>query len=592
MKKLQQLLLLAAVFFAASLVPQAAFADSVIPNGVSIGTVDVSGLTTEEAEAKVEESIAETTEKTVQLDLSDLGTVDTTVEELGYGWTNQEVLEEASGLCTQGNVIKRYKDKKDLEVNTISYDLEVGTDEELVTAYVEALKEEYDEPAENASITELYTDGTFTYSSSKSGQVIDEEAAVETILAWLDSDMQTTTISLSVVADEPTVTEDDLASVTYTALGSYSTSFSAGNTNRNGNLKNGMSKLDGIILQPGETFSMQDTMMPYTAANGWYEAGTYSNGTTVLSYGGGICQVTSTLYNAVLLAELEVNERHPHSMSVSYVPISADAAVSGTAKDFKFTNSTDYPIYIHATYSSGGTLTVTIYGVETRAANRTITYVSETLTKTTAKISYTVDSSKSSSYRVTTSSGHTGYTGQLWKYVYVDGELQSKEVVNTSSYSNSTTYVTVGSGADTSNTGGVKSDVNTTTTVSNSADVKTQEEETTTEETTTEETTTTEEQTQTTTAETTTKNSETTTTKNTGTTTTTKNSETTTTKNTETTTTTEPSTETTTPEPTTETTTTEPVTETTTTEPATETTTPEPTSETTTMDSGEEESGN
>lgn len=91
---------------------------------------------------------------------------------------------------------------------------------------------------------------------------------------------------------------------------------------------------------------MYETVAPFTAENGYAMAGSYLNGEVVDSMGGGICQVSTTLYNAVLRAELEVVERSPHSMTVHYVELSEDAAIAGTYKDFKFKNSTDYPIYI------------------------------------------------------------------------------------------------------------------------------------------------------------------------------------------------------------------------------------------------------
>ena len=119
-------------------------------------------------------------------------------------------------------------------------------------------------------------------------------------------------------------------------------------------------------------------MRPYTKENGFAEAGAYQNGKVIQSMGGGICQVSSTLYNAVILAELGVEQRQPHSMLVDYVQPSMDAAIAGDYKDMKLKNTTETPIYIEG-YVSGGYVTFTIYGKETRPENRTIKFVSETL---------------------------------------------------------------------------------------------------------------------------------------------------------------------------------------------------------------------
>ena len=185
-------------------------------------------------------------------------------------------------------------------------------------------------------------------------------------------------------------------------------------------------------------------MEPFSADNGYYLAGSYLNGRVVDSYGGGICQVSTTLYNAVIRAELEIVERSPHSMTVNYVPLSADAAISGTAKDFKFKNNLDNPIYIEG-YTANGYLYFNIYGKETRPENRTIEFVSvteKTLYPGGEKV--TEDPSKPAGYRQVVSSAHTGYVASLYKVVYVDGVEESREKFNSSTYGAYPTQVIVG----------------------------------------------------------------------------------------------------------------------------------------------------
>ena len=135
------------------------------------------------------------------------------------------------------------------------------------------------------------------------------------------------------------------------------------------------------------------------------------SGKVVQSSGGGICQVSTTLYNAVILAELEVTQRQPHSMLVDYVKPSMDAAIAGDYKDLKFKNNTETPIYIEG-YISGGNLTFTIYGKETRNANRSIEFVSETLSTTPAGKKF-VESGDSLGVMTKSGSGHTGKTARL-----------------------------------------------------------------------------------------------------------------------------------------------------------------------------------
>ena len=148
-------------------------------------------------------------------------------------------------------------------------------------------------------------------------------------------------------------------------LGSFTTSYSTSGPSRSANVENGCNLINGITLYPGEEFSTYQAVAPFSVDNGYYMAGSYINGKVVDSLGGGICQVSTTLYNAVLLSELEVTQRHNHSMIVTYVDPSADAAIAeSSGKDFTFVNNYEYPIYIEG-YTENKRITFNIYGKET-----------------------------------------------------------------------------------------------------------------------------------------------------------------------------------------------------------------------------------
>ena len=137
--------------------------------------------------------------------------------------------------------------------------------------------------------------------------------------------------TIALVADvvEPEGNKESLAKVK-DVLGTYHTNFSDSSASRITNIKNAVSKIDGTVLYPGEEFSVYAAIAPLDAENGYELAGAYENGTTVQSYGGGVCQVSTTLYNAVLYSELDVTQRSNHSMMVHYVDPSRDAAIAGT----------------------------------------------------------------------------------------------------------------------------------------------------------------------------------------------------------------------------------------------------------------------
>lgn len=166
------------------------------------------------------------------------------------------------------------------------------------------------------------------------------------------------------------------------------------------------------------------TVSPFTQENGYELAGSYQNGTVVESFGGGICQVATTLYNAVIRAELEITMRFNHSMLVHYVEPSMDAAIAGNYKDLKFKNNLDAPVYIEG-YCSGGIIYFNVYGKETRPSNREISFESETVSKTDPKVQFTMDASLTAGSVSVTQSGQSGCIAQLWKIVKVDGNSRA-----------------------------------------------------------------------------------------------------------------------------------------------------------------------
>ena len=225
-------------------------------------------------------------------------------------------------------------------------------------------------------------------------------------------------------------------------LGSFSTY--AGGGQRWTNLKTGVGKLNGVILMPGEELSVYDTTAPYDEEHGYVEGTAYENGQVVPSYGGGICQVSSTLYNAVIYAELEIVERYPHSMAVDYVEPSRDAAIAGGVMDFRFKNPYSAPVYIFGEIDSSNQLRVVIYGKETRPENRSIEFESETLSTENYGVTYKAAPGLAFGQMQYTGSPHTGREARLWKVVYENGAEVSRDIFNTSSYAKSDQIVEVG----------------------------------------------------------------------------------------------------------------------------------------------------
>lgn len=184
--------------------------------------------------------------------------------------------------------------------------------------------------------------------------------------AVLDAAGEGETVSVPLLLTEPELTTAKLeANLFKDVLGSGSTTC-AGPSNRWYNIDLAAKRLNGTILLPGETFSYNDTVGPYTLASGYKAAGTYQNGQSVDATAGGICQLSSNLYWVTLKANLEIVERHKHQFNGGYMPvIGTDATVWSDQLDFRFQNNTDYPIKIESYLDKNHKLHVTIYGTDT-----------------------------------------------------------------------------------------------------------------------------------------------------------------------------------------------------------------------------------
>lgn len=218
-------------------------------------------------------------------------------------------------------------------------------------------------------------------------------------------------------------------------LASYETKHTD-DANRNTNLKLACQAINGKILNPGDTFSFNDALGKRTEAAGYKAAGAYFNGETVSEVGGGICQVSSTLYYCVLMADLDVTARHAHSYPVSYVPMGMDATVSWGGPEFKFRNDTNYPLRIDAEVS-GGYVKIKLIGTDEKNYYIKLDYkVTETIEPEIKYEEFSWDNAEGYKDGDVIRAGVTGYTVKTYKYKYSkDGDtLIGESVESTSNY--------------------------------------------------------------------------------------------------------------------------------------------------------------
>lgn len=417
--------------------------EETIKEGVYAQDISLGGMTEKEASEAINVYVESLMEVPITLVVAGEQEVTVTPADFGMVWVNPEIVQEAVGLGTQGNVVQRYKAIEDLAHENYVYDIELSFDRELMSAFLTEECTKYDIKA--VDMTLRGSNGDFSVVEGTQGYALNVEASLSLLEDYLVNTWShgEDTVALLVDVQEPRGTEEELLSLT-DVLGTFTTSYRTSAPGRCANVENGCNKINGTILYPGDEFSTYALVSPFTKENGYDTAGAYLKGKVIDSVGGGVCQVSTTLYNAVLLSELEVTMRYNHSMIVSYVEPSMDAAISESAgKDFRFVNNLEHPIYIEG-YTKNKQITFVIYGVETRSENRTVEYEAEIISETPAgpEVIYT-DTSQPVGY-VASQGAHIGYKARLWKIVKENGEVVSREKVNNSNYAMSPRSATVG----------------------------------------------------------------------------------------------------------------------------------------------------
>ena len=411
-----------------------------ICENVSLGEIDVSGMTADQAKALVETYVEGLQSEKITLQAEGKTAV-VTAEDLGLYWSNPDVTQEAVAYGTEGSIFSRRSELKRLEKEKKVFPVSLAMDEKKFNKIIKKEGDSLTNEAVDFGLT--HTGSTFTVTEGKTGTKIDAAASYEQLKdSFAEGWNEDPTLQLTVVEDTPKGSEEELANVR-DVLGEFTTEYGASADGRKTNIRVAMEKISGKVLYPGDELDVYKVCAPFTKKNGYALAKAFENGSTVDDIGGGICQVSTTLYNAVIRAEMEVLERYGHSMIVNYVDPSEDAAIAGNEKNFRFKNSLDNPVYIEG-YADGEYLKFTIYGVETRPADREVSFESEIIDKTEPTTKFVASGSYYVGAIELKQGSHTGYDAQLIKIVKENGKEVSREEFNHTSYQMSPTIYYVG----------------------------------------------------------------------------------------------------------------------------------------------------
>lgn len=399
-------------------------------SGVKIDGISVGGLDYEQAKMLIENSVnTELTGNALVVKSSD-GSKNYayTYDSFGIKFDIEGALKAAMQF---GKVEEEYAaDMKAIENGTADFSV-YSYSIPKITSCVRAIGAANTQEAKNASC--VFSDSGYEITPEVVGYSVDTDAIYKKAVEYISKRQFNQEIVFDINTIQPSVTRADFAYIE-NELSSFSSQYKGGDENRIQNLRNACSKINGTIVYPNEIFSTNDAFNPCTEANGWASAGTIVGGKLEDSIGGGMCQVSSALYDAVLYAELEVVERHNHSLKVGYAQYAFDATLAGDYLDLKFRNNTGYPIYIES-YLTSSSVVVKIYGYNRFSPTRRVELENKFIEDIPHGDYVVVEDPE-------LPEGETrieveqldGKKYELYKKIYENGELIDTVKVNTSTY--------------------------------------------------------------------------------------------------------------------------------------------------------------
>lgn len=422
--------------------------NNLFASGIHIMDIDMSGKTRERAKAILDEAIQGKIAEMASGIVADGKTYALEAEQLGISHDAERVIEEA--FAYGKNMPKAQTDET--PPPRVDFDVAFSYGRNAIAAALQQYSDEIDVPAENATVEirkskdepREITGTERVFTEGKTGRELDINATAEALLSQLgDENYEPVEATLEVV--EPDYSKADLERV-YGVIGTFETEYPDSVPNRRYNIWKMGDAINAVRIEPGQTWSINEQAGPRTNELGWKDAPGITNGELVDQPGGGICQVSSTLYNAVIRAELEIVEKTNHSWKQGYTDGGLDATISTDWPDFKFKNNQSLPVFILVDCDGENRkIRVSIYGPQ-RGDGLTIGFSSEKIDEFRDKPEKVVeDPDLPAGERKVKQSERIGMVYQVYKHWYdEDGEEIRKEPYEKVTYKHIPAIVYVG----------------------------------------------------------------------------------------------------------------------------------------------------
>ncbi|NLY20661.1 MAG: hypothetical protein GXZ08_05220 [Tissierellia bacterium] len=393
--------------------------------GVTIDGVDVGNMTKEAAHESLKQHIVDKANSNMELRYEEIH-FSFPYSVLGYEADVKDAIEEAYMIGREGNPVIRLSKVIGLKSNSEEVEIKEKFNSEKLEIAVETMAQDINREPINAKISIF--NGEFKKEPEQDGIKLNGTIAKEYINANISNN---DVVELPVDRTVAEVKIDSFEKING-KLGEFSTEYSGSVQNRKDNIALAASRISGTIILPGEIFSFNESLGDISEATGYKNATVIINGEFDSGVGGGVCQVSTTLYNAITKADLEVVERRNHSRPVAYVKRGTDAAVASGLLDLKFKNNYDFPIYIHAE-ENGSEILFSIYG-DTTAKDYVIELETEMVEEIPRGVKEKYDPSLPEGAYGVEQKGNNGYKYKTYKVKKVNGEVVSRELYSSDYY--------------------------------------------------------------------------------------------------------------------------------------------------------------
>lgn len=396
-----------------------------IYKGVTIDGYDVNNKTMEQALRYIKEK------KEVDLKESSMNLVYNKkiykiyLNQIGFSYDYDKAVKTAFKLGRQGNIINRLKDIKKIK-NEIEVPLESFYQYEKIEEIVNNISQE---------INLSSVDAIFNFNKGKitvDDEVIGKRLLNDKLISYIaDNVFLLKDIDIPVEDIQPGLTKVFLSRING-VIGEFTTSFKGSSKGRIENIRLSSNAISNKLILPGEELSYNNLTGPRSTQSGYQEANVIIGGELTPGLGGGVCQTSTTMYNALLLSDITILERHPHSIPANYVPYGQDAAVAYGYLDLKFRNDFNFPIYTYAKVV-GDSVYIYIYG-DTKSKDYTVKIKPEIVEKIFANNEEIFDSTLIPGTKIDVQKGRTGYKVKTYKSIIKDGKVISKKQITTDHY--------------------------------------------------------------------------------------------------------------------------------------------------------------